>query len=153
MKVVLPIVSVPVREEPPMFAATEKLTDPLPEPLAPEEIVIHGTLLAAVHGQPAPPLTFTVPLEAPPLKYCDVGEIATAHDEDAGSAIREAPCMPLVGLTVIWKVGEGRPPESRTSMNQVPAATWLFNGTLMWSLMRLPFPSQKPLVFLVYQAT
>jgi hypothetical protein len=46
-------VSVPVRAGP-VFAATMKFTPPMPEPLAPLVIVIHVTLLTAVHGQLVP---------------------------------------------------------------------------------------------------
>ena len=54
------IVAVPVRCAP-VFAATVTPTAPLPEPVAPEVIVIHGALLAAVHVQPAVVVTMTVP--------------------------------------------------------------------------------------------
>jgi hypothetical protein len=54
------IVSVPDRAGP-LVAATLNATLPDPLPLAPELIVIHGTLLAAVQGQPAPAVTETVP--------------------------------------------------------------------------------------------
>jgi hypothetical protein len=57
------IVSVPVRSVP-GFAATAKWTLPLPVPLAPDVIVIQGSLLVAVHVHPA--LVETVTGEAPP---------------------------------------------------------------------------------------
>jgi len=57
-------VIVPVLCEPGL-AATEKFTTPLPEPLAPELIVIQASLLAAVHEQPVAVVTFTLPV--PPL--------------------------------------------------------------------------------------
>jgi hypothetical protein len=43
-------VMVPLRDGPP-FAVTVKRTVPLPDPLAPAEMVIHGALLEAVQGQ------------------------------------------------------------------------------------------------------
>jgi hypothetical protein len=43
----------------PVLAAIEKLTRPLPLPLAPEEIVIHGVLVVAVQAQPAAAVTST----------------------------------------------------------------------------------------------
>jgi hypothetical protein len=46
-------VNVPVRAAP-VFAATTKLTPPMPEPLAPLVIVIHVTLLTAVQEQLVP---------------------------------------------------------------------------------------------------
>jgi hypothetical protein len=46
-------VKVPVRAAP-VFAATTKLTPPMPEPLAPLVIVTQATLLTAVHEQLVP---------------------------------------------------------------------------------------------------
>ena len=59
------IVTVPARCVVPVFAAIEYPTVPLPLPLAPEVIVIHGTLLDAVHAHPA--AAVTVDVRAPPL--------------------------------------------------------------------------------------
>jgi hypothetical protein len=53
-------VIVPVRAVPVLFA-TEKFTAPLPLPGVPEVIVIHPSLLMAVHPQPAPAVTLTAP--------------------------------------------------------------------------------------------
>jgi hypothetical protein len=47
-----PTDKVPVRAGP-VFAATVKATEPLPLPVAPAVIVSHGSLLDAVHEQPA----------------------------------------------------------------------------------------------------
>jgi hypothetical protein len=59
------IVNAPVRAAP-VLAATVKVTDPLPLPVAPEVTVIHCTLLAAVHAHPTAAVTVTgVP--APPV--------------------------------------------------------------------------------------
>ena len=63
------IVSVPVREAAPAFEATENATVLSPTPLAPLVTVIHGSLLTAVHGQPAVVVTATVP--GPPLAGTD----------------------------------------------------------------------------------
>jgi hypothetical protein len=46
----------------PVLAATEKFAAPLPEPLAPELIVIQASLLAAVHAQPVAVVTLTLPV-------------------------------------------------------------------------------------------
>jgi hypothetical protein len=47
----------------PVFAATVKLTDPVPIPVAPAVIVIHdGALLTAVHAHPAGAETLTNPV-------------------------------------------------------------------------------------------
>jgi hypothetical protein len=42
-----------------VFAATLNATVPLPSPVAPDVIVIHGTVLAAVQEQPVAALTLT----------------------------------------------------------------------------------------------
>lgn len=63
MNVCVAIVAVPVRAAP-VFAATLKPTGPFPVPLAPDVMVIHGAWLAAVHAQPAPAVTVTVPVVA-----------------------------------------------------------------------------------------
>src|SRR4051812_24395089 len=54
-------VTVPVRAGP-LVAAAFSVTVPLPLPLAPLAIVIHDVWLLAVHAQPAPDVTATVPL-------------------------------------------------------------------------------------------
>jgi hypothetical protein len=46
------IVTVPVRDSVEVFAATVIVTEPAPDPFAPDVTVIHGALLTAVHGQP-----------------------------------------------------------------------------------------------------
>jgi hypothetical protein len=60
----LAIVSVPERPGP-SFAATENVTVPLPEPLAPDLMVIQDALLALVQAQPATIVTVIGP-PAPP---------------------------------------------------------------------------------------
>jgi hypothetical protein len=60
------MVAVPERD-PPVVAATLSFTTPLPAPVAPDVIVIHGTELPVVQLQPDVPVTFTVisPPDAP----------------------------------------------------------------------------------------
>ena len=58
------IVSVPVRLDATVFAATLKPTLPLPDPVAPLVTVIHAALLAAVHAQPVGMLTLLLPVPA-----------------------------------------------------------------------------------------
>jgi hypothetical protein len=72
VKVLPPMVNVPVRCGP-VFAATENCVTPSPLPLAPEVMVIHVALLAAVHAQPVAVVTLTEP--DPPLAgtLCEVG--------------------------------------------------------------------------------
>jgi hypothetical protein len=54
------------------LAATLKPTGPLPVPFAPDVIVTHEALLVAVHAQPAPAVTVTVPvLAAAPTSWLD----------------------------------------------------------------------------------
>jgi len=55
------IVRVPVRAAP-AFAATANATVPLPLPVAPDVMVIHGALLLAVHAQPAVVVTSELPV-------------------------------------------------------------------------------------------
>jgi len=57
------IVAVPFRSLP-VFAATLNPTDPFPVPVAPDVTVIHGALLVALHAQPVPAVTVTVPVVA-----------------------------------------------------------------------------------------
>jgi hypothetical protein len=59
-----PAVIAPLRDGP-LFEATVKRTVPLPLPLPPDEIVIHGTADAAVHSHPPADCTLNVP--CPPL--------------------------------------------------------------------------------------
>jgi hypothetical protein len=57
-----------------LFAATVNLTGPLPVPLAPAVIVIHESLLFAVHAQVLPVETLTVPEPPPSLNFTSPGE-------------------------------------------------------------------------------
>ena len=72
------IVIVPVRDGP-LAAATLNCTVPLPEPLLPCVTVIHGTLLAAVHGQPPGAVTATEPVPPAGVTVCDSGAIVKVH--------------------------------------------------------------------------
>ena len=60
VKVCPAIVNVPVLS-PPVFFSTLNSTAPLPLPLAPDLTVIQFALLRAVHTQPVPAVTLTVP--------------------------------------------------------------------------------------------
>jgi len=48
---VKPTVTVPARASPPPFEATFTITEPLPLPLAPDAIVIHGAFAVELHEQ------------------------------------------------------------------------------------------------------
>ena len=54
------MVAVPVRDVVAVFAATLRLTAPLPLPLAPPVMVIHGAALDAVQVHPARVVTATL---------------------------------------------------------------------------------------------
>lgn len=86
------IVSVPVRPDP-VFAATPKVTVPLPDPVAPPVIVIHDALLEAVQLQPVAAVTLLLPLPAAPVKDCDVGEIDGEQDAAACVTVNVAPAI------------------------------------------------------------
>ena len=55
------MVSVPVRLEATVFAATSNVTEPLPEPVAPLVTVSHDALLTAVQLQPVAAVTVLLP--------------------------------------------------------------------------------------------
>ena len=68
-------VIVPVRESELAFAAAVKPAEPLPDPVAPEVIVIHVSVVAAVQLQPVGAVTVIVPVPPPATTDCDVGKI------------------------------------------------------------------------------
>jgi hypothetical protein len=72
-------VSVPVRAVVAVLAAALKETVPLPEPLAPLVTASQEALLTAVHAQPVPAVTFTVPVPPAAGTDADVAESAGAH--------------------------------------------------------------------------
>src|SRR5213593_3462988 len=73
------MVSVPLRGAPVAFASTVNCTLPLPAPLVPAVIVIHGTLLTAVHTQPPPEVTVTVPGPPATGTFCADGAMVKVH--------------------------------------------------------------------------
>jgi hypothetical protein len=70
----------PVRDAELALAATVYLVLPLPDPLAPDAMVIQLALLVAVQPQPEPPVTVTVAVPPPAVTLCDVGETCRLHD-------------------------------------------------------------------------
>jgi hypothetical protein len=66
------MVTVPVRE-PPLLEAMRNATEPEPLPCAPDVMVIHDTLLLAVHMQPFSVETATLALPAPEPTDCPSG--------------------------------------------------------------------------------
>jgi hypothetical protein len=81
------IVSVPDRAGP-VVAETVKRTVPFATPLDPSVTRIQSTGLAAVHGQPLPLVTFTVPVPPAAATDCDVGSIEYAHPCDCVTVTR-----------------------------------------------------------------
>jgi hypothetical protein len=69
---------VPVRAVPP-FAATLNETVPLPDPEAPAVSVIQSAFVTAVHAQPSPAVTATVPVPPADATGCDAGAIEKLH--------------------------------------------------------------------------
>jgi hypothetical protein len=61
VKVCPATVSVPERG-PPVVDEARNCTLPVPDPLAPDVIVSHASLLVAVHAQPLPVVTSTLPV-------------------------------------------------------------------------------------------
>ena len=74
MKIWPPIVIVPVRDVLGL-EATAKTTIPLPVPVAPDVMIIHGVLLTAVQEHPLGAITPILPSLAPLEKALEVGEI------------------------------------------------------------------------------
>jgi len=77
------IVSVPLRAAA-LFDATLNATDPLPLPDAALVTVIHGALAVAVHAQPVPAVTATLPLPPVASTFWLAGEIENVHTGGGG---------------------------------------------------------------------
>ena len=74
MVTVLPaIVSVPLRDDVVVLAATEKFTGPFPEPLPPLVTEIQDALLVAVQAQPLVVVTVEESVAAAPEIECVIG--------------------------------------------------------------------------------
>lgn len=73
------MVTMPVRDVPAVFAWIERLTTPLPLPLAPPVTEIHAAPLTAVHAQPESAVTLTVPVEAVALTDSVVVDSVHVH--------------------------------------------------------------------------
>ena len=63
----------------PPFAVIEKLTVPLPVPLAPDVMVKNASVLLAVQLHPAGALTVTLPVPPPAEKFWLAGLIAVTQ--------------------------------------------------------------------------
>jgi hypothetical protein len=64
---------------------------PLPLPLAPAVTVIHETLLVAVHAQPVPAVTVTLPVPPADVRFCDVGDTLNVHGAPAWVTVTVVP--------------------------------------------------------------
>jgi hypothetical protein len=78
-------VNVPVRDEVVAFAAIEKLTVPLPVPLAPAVTVSHAVLLIAAQVQPAVVVTAVLLEPALDAVLSDVGDTPKVHGAGAAA--------------------------------------------------------------------
>jgi hypothetical protein len=104
VKVAPAIVSVPLRLDATVFAATLKPTVPLPEPVAPLVNVIQAALLAAVHAHPVAAVTLLLPVPAAAVKDCVVGEIAGEQAAAACVTVNVAPAMVSVPVRLVATV-------------------------------------------------
>ena len=69
----------------------------MPLPLAPPVNVIHAALLVAVHAQPAPAVTVTVPLVAADvLSNADEGRIVNEHGAPGCVTVNVCPAIVIV---------------------------------------------------------
>ncbi len=98
VNVCAPIVRVPLRVAELWLAAMPKVTVPLPEPLAPAEIVSHVALLVAVHAQPATAVTATAPVLAEAAT--DRPVCASVEVQGAAAWVTVNVCPPIVRVPV-----------------------------------------------------
>jgi hypothetical protein len=90
------------------------VTVPLPVPLAPDVTVIHEALLTAVHPQPLPAVTVTLPDPPPDPKLCEVGDAAYVQEDVKpnvlDSALAALPPGPTAATSATYTVpGTGHP--------------------------------------------
>ena len=100
-------VTVPVRADAFGFAATLKLAEPLPLPLAPLVTAIQLSLLVADHGQPPGDVTSVEPV--PPAAVTDSAaeEIEYVHPTPAWVTVKVCPAtvsVPLRGVELAFPV-------------------------------------------------
>lgn len=97
-------VTVALRADVVVFEATEKLTVPLPDPLAPAVMVTHDTASEAVQAQPDVVVTLKLPV--PPACGIDwlVGEIENVQPAAASVAVNVWPAIVAVPDRVVVAV-------------------------------------------------
>ena len=77
----------------------------MPLPDAPALIVIHESLLAAVHAQPVPAVTVTVPVvAADEVRFDDVGAMVKVHGAPACVTVKVCPPIVIVPLREVVPV-------------------------------------------------
>src|SRR4026208_207211 len=93
------MVSVPVLGEVDVFAAIEKATVPLPEPLAPDVMVSQEALLVAVQAQPVVVVTLTLLEPAVAAGFSEVGDTENAQTP-AAACMTVTVCPAMVNAPV-----------------------------------------------------
>src|SRR5207249_6271790 len=88
-KVMLAILSVPVRDPGPGFAATvyETVPLPVPPPTEPGSMAIQESLLTTVQAQPLPVVTCTVPAPALDVKFLWSGLSEKLHPGEVAALV------------------------------------------------------------------
>ncbi len=94
------MVSVPVRVDATVFAATSNVTAPLPDPVAPLVMLIQAALLAAVQLQPVAAVTALLPPPPCAENACVVGEIDGEHAAAAWVTVNVVPAIVMVPVRV-----------------------------------------------------
>src|SRR5882762_6779660 len=93
----------------PLFAFTEKLTVPLPLPLAPPVTCVHPWLLTAVQLQPTGAVTLTLPVPPVELNEADEAESENVQDTPDSFMVYVWPAMvnvPLMLLALLFAFTE-----------------------------------------------
>jgi hypothetical protein len=88
VKVLPPIVSVPLRGVVDGFGSTVNEAVPFPEPFAPAVTVIQPVLLTVVHVHPVTAETVADPDPPPAAAFNDAGEIVGAHEAPASLTVK-----------------------------------------------------------------
>jgi hypothetical protein len=101
VKVLPPIVIVPVRGVVPAFGDTTYVTEPLPVPDAPPLIVIQESLLAAVHEQSAPTLTGTTPVNPVDPRFAEAAEMVGIQGAPACVTVNALPPIVIVPVRAL----------------------------------------------------
>jgi hypothetical protein len=97
VNVLPPIVSVPVRGDVAVFAATLYVIEPLPLPV-PAVTVIQASLLVAAQAQPLAAVTVTVPVPAADVGLADAGEMVGVQGAPAWVIVKVLPPIVSVAL-------------------------------------------------------